>query len=269
MPKKKDPSITFLNKFGYNVVKLPRVGIEPMDVVGKDDATQWLGPLRSVWTSSASEPTPGPPRAATAVNGQKSDALDLSLGMKVLANALSAFGATVPSLDLAYHFARKVQFAYTNVTSTVVAPFEAGNYLASGTLKTDNPVVKHYFLEDEAEAYLIVDVLKSDSVTVTATDEHGTEVGLDVPAIQGAVGANVKVKLSGASNSTITYTGAQPVTFGFIVQEIQRENDTFRLHGVEASGPLAFGISGGAAAGAQPAQSPAAVLLSSACRIRI
>jgi hypothetical protein len=44
MAKKKDPSITFLNKFGYNVVKLPRAGIEPMDIIGKDDTIQWLGP---------------------------------------------------------------------------------------------------------------------------------------------------------------------------------------------------------------------------------
>ena len=29
MAKKKDPSITFLNKFGYNVIRLPRTGIEP------------------------------------------------------------------------------------------------------------------------------------------------------------------------------------------------------------------------------------------------
>jgi len=267
MAKKKDPSITFLNKFGYNVVKLPRVGIEPMDVVGKDDTTQWLGPLRSVWTSTAPEPTPSAPRTAAAVNGQKSDSLDLSFGMKVLANALAAFGASVPALDVAYHRARKVQFAYTNVTSTVVAPFDAGNYLTSGTLKTDNPVVKHYFLEEEAEAYLILDVLKSDSITVIATDEKGAEVGVDVPSIQGVVGANVKVKASGASNSTVTYTGPQPVTFGFIVQEIQRENDMWSLKGAEASGDKAFGA--GAGTGAQPVQTGDAIMLSSACRIRI
>ena len=39
MPKKKDPSVTFLNKFGYNVVKLPRVGIEPLDLIGMDETT--------------------------------------------------------------------------------------------------------------------------------------------------------------------------------------------------------------------------------------
>jgi hypothetical protein len=265
MPKKKDPSITFLNKFGYNVIKLPRVGIEPMDIVGKDDTTQWLGPLRSVWASTAPEPVPTAPHAVGAVNGQKTDALDISFGIQILANALAAFGASMPSLDMAYHQARKVQFAYTNVTSTAVAPFDAGNYLAAGTLKTDNPVVKHYFLEPEAEAYLIVDVLKSDSITVTATDEHGGEISVDVPSIQGVVGAKVSVKPSSAANSTITYTGPQPISFGFIVQEIQRENDLWHLQGAAPSGSIAFGVRAApAAAGAD-----SSVILSSACRLRI
>lgn len=267
MAKKKDPSITFLNKFGYNVVKLPRVGIEPLDIVGKDETTQWLGPLRIVWKSTVAEPAPSAPRPAAAVNGQKTDSLDLSFGMKILANALAAFGASVPSLDLAYHRARKVQFAYTNVTSTAVAPFAAGEFLAAGTLNTANPIVAHYFLDPEAEAYLIVDVLKSDSITVTASDEHGVAVAVDVPAIQGAVGANVKVSPSGASNSTITYTGPAPVTFGFIVQEIQREGDKWTLHGVEASGETAFGVGGAATGDSQT--STGGIMLGSGCRLKM
>jgi hypothetical protein len=103
MPKKKDPSVTFLNKFGYNVVKLPRVGIEPLDVIGMDETTQWLGPLSAVWKSSVPVPEPSKPRRAAPVNGQKTDQLDLSFGLKILGNALAAFGASVPSLDVAYH----------------------------------------------------------------------------------------------------------------------------------------------------------------------
>ena len=68
-------------------------------------------------------------------------------------------------------------------------------------------MVKHYFMEPDSQAFLILDVLKSDSITVIATDEHGTEVGVDVPAIQGIVGAGVKVKPGGASNSSITFSG--------------------------------------------------------------
>ena len=141
MPKKKDPSVTFLNRFGHNVVKLPRVGIEPMDVIGRDQTTQWLGPLASVWKSSVPAPVPSPPRIAAPVNGQKTDQLQVTFGLKILANSLAAFGAAVPALDATYSRARKVQFSYTNVTSTVVPPLEAGNHLAAGTLNTANPVV--------------------------------------------------------------------------------------------------------------------------------
>jgi len=184
MPKKKDPSVTFLNKFGYNVVKLPRAGIEPLDVIGIDQTTQWLGSLTTVWQSTVAVPEPSAPRPASPVNGQKTDQLDLNFGLQILSNALAAFGATAPSLDLAYKRARKVQFSYTNVTSTVVSPLEAGNYLASGTLNTSNPVVRHYFMEPDSQAFLIVDVLKSDSITVTRSlvDPFGSSASVRIRA---------------------------------------------------------------------------------------
>src|ERR1019366_3680357 len=126
LPKKKDPSITFLNKFGYNVIKLPRTGIEPMDLIGRDQVTQWLGPIRSVWQpkdiANNPEPLPGPAHPASAVNGQRTDALELSFAVRILANALAAFGATVPSLNAAYKDAHAVQFGYPNVPSTSVSP---------------------------------------------------------------------------------------------------------------------------------------------------
>jgi hypothetical protein len=264
MAKKKDPSVTFLNQFGYNVVKLPRAGIEPLDVIGRDETTQWLGPLNAVWKSSVDEPQPRPPRPAAAVNGQKTDSLDVSFGFKILANALSAFGATVPAVDFAFQRARKVQFSYTGVTSTVVAALDAGNYLASGTLNSANPVVRHYFTEPDSEAYLILDVLKSDSITVNASDEHGVAVGVDVPSIQGVVGANVKVKSGGAGNSTVTFTGPTPVTFGFLVDEIEFDGTQWSLRGVAPSGILAFDAAGG---GGTPTAAP--ILLGTGCRVRI
>jgi hypothetical protein len=243
LPKKKDPSITFLNKFGYNVIKLPRTGIEPMDVIGRDHVMQWLGPISRVWTSAGPDPVPSLPHQASAVNGQRTDALDLSLGLSILANTLAAFGASVPSLDVAYKNAHSVQFSYTNVTSTSVSPFDAGNYLAQGTLRSDNPVVKNYFSSDKAEAFLIVEVLKSDSITVTATDSHGTAVGIDLPHIQDVVNAKIGIKPSNASNSTITFTGPVAVTFGFAVQQIARIGNTWSLRGAAPSADIAFAAS--------------------------
>jgi hypothetical protein len=241
--KKKDPSITFLNKFGYNVIRLPRTGIEPLDVIGRDQSMQWLGPITRVWTSASPEPLPGPPHPAAAVNGQRTDGLELSFGLSILASTLAAFGASAPSLNTAFKNAHAVQFTYTNVTSTSVSPFDAGNYLASGTLRTDNPVVRNYFGNGGARAFLILDVLKADSITVTATDSHGVEVGVELPHIEGIADAKIGVKPSGSSKSTITFTGPVPVTFGFAVQEIARQGDNWLLRGAAPSAGLSFGVS--------------------------
>ena len=241
--KKRDPSVTYLNKLGYNVVKLPRTGIEPMDVIGRDQTMQWLGPIDSIWSSAVPKPQPGPPKPASAVNGQKTDALDLSVGLSILGNTLAAFGVSVPSLDVAYKSAHAVQFSYNNVTIVQVAPFAAGNYLAKGELQSDNPAVKNYFLSGEAKAYLITQVLKSNSLTVTATDSHGTSVGVDLSAFQG-LDAKIGVKPSSASNSTISFTGPEAITFGFAVQQIAREGDQWALHGVLPSGDIAFAVPG-------------------------
>jgi hypothetical protein len=263
--KKTDPSITYLNSYGYNVVKMPRSGIEVMDLVGKDQTTQIIGPIRSIWTSTEPEPVPSPPRAMPNVNGQKTDSLDLSLGLDVLAGALQALGASAPSLKLAFHSARSVQFAYTGVTLTTVQTVEAGNYLTEGTLKTNNPVVRNYFFNPDSHAYLITSVLKSASITVSATDANGTDVGIDVPAIQGVVGATIKVAPSNSSNSTLTFTGPEAVTFGFVVQEITRDGDQWNLHGVNPSGSIAFDVGKD-----KPAETPKPIIFSSPeCRVDI
>ncbi len=261
MAKKTDPSITFLNKWGYNVVKVPRAGILPMQVLGNDGQSRILGPIDAMWTPadpSAKEPQPGPPVPASLINGSKTDALDIHFGLSILAEALKAFGATVPSLDLAYNHAASVQFSYTGVTSISVVLLEVGKYLSNGTIDQTNPVVQNYFYSDDAKAYLITDVLQSNSITVTATDSNGGSVGVDIPAIEGLVGANVTVSPSSADASSVTYTGPTPVTFGFAVQQLFANGNAFRLHGSPVGGDLAFAIAEGLPAETAPVLIPTA-----------
>ena len=70
----KDPVTTELNKRGYNLVKLPRVGIDPMDVLGREnDSMEKLGSIDEVWTSSVPVPAIGPPAAVAGVTTSASD----------------------------------------------------------------------------------------------------------------------------------------------------------------------------------------------------
>jgi hypothetical protein len=117
-----------------------------MHVLGQKDSLEMLGPLSSVWKTSAPAPIPGPPVPVADVNGRQSDKLELSIGLKILANALAGLvGDSVPSVSFAFKRARKVQFTYTGVTSMSVLPLDAGAYLASGDIEDSNPVVQSYF----------------------------------------------------------------------------------------------------------------------------
>lgn len=253
MAKCGDKSVQTLNNKGYNVVKLPRAGIEPMDILGKDSrATEWLGPLADVWNTAVAAPpvTTGP---SLDISGQQTNSLDLSLGLKMLGNVLAAFGASTPSLDGAYKRAKSLQFTYGQVTTSSVRPLQAGNYLAGGTLNGANPVVQHYMLEDEAEAYLIFDVLKSNEISVLATDEQGAEIKVDLGVIQNLVGAKVGLATSGSGGTKLTYTGTTPVTFAFRAFEISFDQGVWKLQGAGTDG-LSFATAVGGAA--EPAGDP-------------
>jgi hypothetical protein len=254
MAKCGDKSVQTLNNKGYNVVKLPRAGIEPMDILGKDSkATEWLGPLADVWSTTVALPTPSTVPSME-ISGQQSNSLDLSVGLKMLGNVLQAFGASTPSLDAAYKKAKTLTFTYGKVTSTSVRPMQAGNFLAGGTLNSANPVVKHYMLEDDAEAYLIFDVLKSNEISVVATDQHGAEVKVDLGVIQSMVGANVGLAASGSGGTKLTYSGSVPVTFAFRAFEISFDQGAWRLQGAGADTGLSFAAAVGG--GAEPVGDP-------------
>ena len=104
----------------------------------------------------------------------------------------------------------------------------------------NNPFVQRYFDDDDSKAYIITEVLKSDSVAVTATDSSGSEIKVDVPAISGVVGVGVSVSPSNESSATLTYKGKEAVTFGFKAFEIIYANGRWAVSGVEPAGAMAF-----------------------------
>src|SRR5262245_19100793 len=62
----------------WDLVKLPRVGIEPLDVLGLDgDSLEKLGSIVEVWTSPAAYPLPGAPAPAAGISGSRSSDLDM------------------------------------------------------------------------------------------------------------------------------------------------------------------------------------------------
>lgn len=243
MPRKqcKDPRLTFLNELGFNVIKLPRGGIAPLDVLGADkDSIERLGTLSQIWSSDAELPPTKPSQTAVQINGAKTKSLKLSVGLSILSSILEGMGAALPQLKFAYRRARKVEFSFSNVRTSAVDPFAAGRFLTSGDLDTDNPFVARYFQDETTRAFLMTEVLESDTIKVTALDDRERGLELDVPSIQNAVGAKVSVETAGSSNTEISYKGAEFLAFGFKVFGIAFVDGDWEVEGVPASGELAF-----------------------------
>lgn len=238
----KDPALTYLNRYNYNVVRLPRAGIEPLDVIGRDRSLEKLGTISQVWTSSIAPPKPRPPSPVTAMNGTQTDKLDLGIGLKILANVLSGMGAAVglPTLNAAYKRARGVQFAFADVHAVTVDPLAIGKYLAAGSLDMANPFAERYFGSDDTDEYIIFEVLRSKSIHVTAKSETGSDVQVDIPVLQQAVGVKVQVTAGAASQSEVRYQGGSELTFGFKVFQVLYENGKWSIRGTKPSGNVAF-----------------------------
>lgn len=240
----KDPRLTYLNDQGYNVVRLPRKGIVPLGVIGRDgNARNWLGTIDQIWTSSVPVPKPGDPQPAAGIKGTKTSDLKISFGLEILANALSGmFGSTVPSLDVAYKDAKSVQFSFKEVQSVGIDPFLIGNFLAKGDLN-NNAFVKRYFTgQQHVEALIISEVLQAKSIGVIGKKDSGAEVGVNVPQIQATLGAKINVSLAVGSQSEVVYEGQEFLVFGYKAFGIAMVDGEWTIHGIEADEANAFAV---------------------------
>src|SRR5262249_9766038 len=241
-----DKSLNYLNGLGYNVVRLPRKGIDPLDVLGREGKSiERLGRLDQLWTSNKPVPPIGSPQPAAHINGQQTGEMSASIGLKLLSGMLKAIGAAVPEISFAYSKARTLQFTFGNVTTRAVVPLAVGEFLSEGDIHSSNPFVDHYFNDDNTDAFVITEILESSEITVSAKDNRGGQISADIPAIKDVVGANVSVSAKTAASNEITYKGAESVAFGFKVFAIAFDG-RWRITGVAANSGLAF------AAGSEP-----------------
>lgn len=240
----KDPRLTYLNDLGYNVVRLPRKGIVPLGVIGRDHKSRsWLGTLDQIWTTTEPVPAPGPPNTVAGLNGQKSSDLKASIGLEILANALSGmFGATAPSVEAPYRNAKNLQFVFKDVQTVGIDPFVIGNFLASGDLKP-NPFVKRFFTgSKKVEALVVTEVLQAKSIGVIGKRDAGAEVQVAVPEIQAIVGAKVGVSTGNAAQTEVVYEGPEYLAFGYKAFAIGIEDGEWTIHGVAADAEHAFAL---------------------------
>jgi hypothetical protein len=221
----KDKMTNYLDKLGYNVVRLPRTGINPLDlIIEQGKKFENLGSLKSVWSSSEPVPTPTVDNKAANISTRETSLLDLNIGLNALSSIFEGLGFSIPSLGTAFTKARKLKLVFNNVRIEKIETFAIGDYLSaadSAKLDQRNIVVK-YLLDEELPIYVISETLLSNSITVEAYKDSSTKVDIDLGVLNEAIKVDLKSKFEKSSESAITYEGGEKdyLVFGFKCFEI-------------------------------------------------
>lgn len=237
----KDQSTSYLKELGYNVVRHPREGILPLELIGRQNGTSaWLGGLAGLLT----DPSPDVPDIETdldaaAINGQQSSKLKLGIGINVLGSLVGAMGGGNIGADASYTNARKLSFTFDGVLTDRIEPLDVDRYLSGAPVISSGPLLTEYVLGNGA-LFLITETIKSKRFTVKYETHDEVAAKVDVPVLQELVGGNVSVSTSSDTSGSVTYEGSKALTFGFRCLELGVLDGNLRLTAVKAGAvPLA------------------------------
>jgi len=213
----RESSLDFLRALGYTPIQLPREHIYPLDLVGKlpgAGAARHLGPLPRLMLSTDPPPQTRRDELVGQITGRRTDKLDVGLGLHLLAKLLTALGALAVSLKAGFERARQVEFSYEDVRSDSVEIIGLREYLGRRpALDAGNPVIDDYFI-GEGLVVVITRTLKSRSFGVTATDEQGREIEVDVNLLQRNL-AEAQIDVSATARTKVSFRGPRPLVFAF------------------------------------------------------
>ena len=223
-----DPVLSLLKDFSYNVVRLPRTGIRPLQILEKQgNDLVVLGEVPDLFRAGAAAlPPVSMDEQAAFINGKRTRDLTISVGLSLLGNIIGAMTGTKVKLDLGYKRASALAFEFQDVKVNGVNQLQLSKFLTAASI--DESVGPPAKLLEADKLYLITSVVKSAKFTAEALKNGGVSVDVDVPIIKAVVGGAVGVKSVNASNSKISYEGSAPLVFGFQAVRMEFEQGRFK-----------------------------------------
>jgi hypothetical protein len=189
----------WLKEYRFTAVELPRRDLAPADVVFRSngDFDQKVGSIPMLFSSA--------PELPLTTSGEP------GLGLKIL-GALFGAGAGKLGADLEAKNAKTLAVTYEEVTQDSLAVLELQTWLEEAQIKTSRQATD--WLNQEKLA-AVTAVLRTATLSIVAQRESGVAIELDVPQIQGLVEGGAKVSAGSGDSSKITFTGEEPIAFGF------------------------------------------------------
>ncbi|MFN2452712.1 MAG: hypothetical protein ABR577_00665 [Pyrinomonadaceae bacterium] len=223
-----DPILNLLKDFSYNVVRLPRTGIRPLQILEKQgNDLVVLGDVADLFIAGSSPlPAVGPDEQAAFINGKRTRSLSISVGLSLLGGIIGAMTGSKVKLDVVYKKASALAFEFNDVQVNQTNQIQLSKFLTAARIdETVGPPAK---LLEADKLYVITGTIKSRKFTAEAARDGGVSAEVDVPLIKSIVSGSVGVTTEGANNSKISYEGTVPLVFGFQAIRMEFEQGKFK-----------------------------------------
>jgi uncharacterized protein (UPF0297 family) len=211
-----DPFVAYLKSYGYNVVRLPRANLKPLEVLSRQGKNLGrLGDLTDVMNpgGNVTFPAISLDNRSSNISGQRTSDMSIGLGLNILGTIIGAIGGSTLGLDAKYKQAKTVQFEFQDVYEDNIKITELDKFLSDSDI---NPFSQHVGRLLEAdELYITNSMIKSAKFTVEAKKSDGLSLDLSIPEIQQLVGGKVTVSGNADVTSKVTYESPVPLVFGF------------------------------------------------------
>ncbi len=220
---KGDPVLDALRSmFQVNILKVPGGHIRPVGVIAfhSSQGARLLGDLGPLLIKE-NPPFNVPENLyedvpLASVRGQRTQQVDLGLGLNILSGLLSGFGIPPAAVQGAFSGATKFAFSFQNVTRYSLPITALGGLLAGRKLDPQNPVLGCFHGKDPYDMLVIDSVVRSPDLSVHVTTAKAIKFQADLQVVAdqfGSVGLTSNVR--GTSALDVTFQGKAPLTFGF------------------------------------------------------
>ncbi|MEJ7559183.1 MAG: hypothetical protein WKF66_12810 [Pedobacter sp.] len=222
-----DKSVTYLKSEGYNVVRLPRADIRPLQVlIKKSGSFETLGSIDSVLIAGNNKSLPKIKRdeSVAGISGKKTSDMSAGVALSILGNIISAMGGNL-GIDAQYSSAKTINFEFQDVKSDSVNIVELDLYLNDADIDPLSKQVRELLESDDI--YIITSIIKSNIISVEGTKKDSSRLKLDIPLIKEVLGGKINIETNGDIESKIAYRGENTLVFGFKALRLIYENGKY------------------------------------------
>lgn len=258
----KDELVELLKQYGYNLVRLPRENIKPLQILTRSNTGTWAR-LKDVFTSPSLDDThallgelfttdsqPLPTAVSGDVvndlKGKRSSEMSVEAAAELMVNFMNlgegenAEGEKL-KIEAALQSVKQVSFSFgEGAASNSISLMMLDAYLRDALLR-DN--VGNSFREWIADnkIYIITSVLSANSFDMKGSSEQNASATINVPKVQEVLQGKINGSVDLFEQSGLKYKGKKGLVFGFkAVRLIADQKDGKWIYKIENKDGLAL-----------------------------